>query len=444
MAPTARRNERNEKTGFSREGVLRYIRAVQRFWWFVWARFRNDQCMRMAASLSYTTLLAVVPLSAIAFAMLAAFPVFEDVRHKFQEAIFANVLPESAAAMRGYFEQFVQNTAGLTAVGIVGLALTAVLLLVTIESALNTIFRVSKPRPLASRLLVFWALITLGPLLIGAGFSLSTHLFAATEFPGLGVLSGPAEFITRFVPNPLPILALFAIYFVIPNRPVDVGGAVIGSVVSGLLFAALRETFGLYVSSFPTYQTIYGAVSVIPIVLIWTYLSWGVVLLGAVLTAAHGDWRASGGRPAERRMKAERRLIVSLEILHMVFRASREGGAVPRRSILRETGVGEDAMIHLLRDLRDAKIIERTSRDGWLIARDIDALTLNDLFDALDLAIDPGAFLDFRDGWRGRLANRVRELTSVREEIASTTIRELFVGVSDTGGSDKTDLRPMS
>lgn len=417
---------------FAKEEVLSDLRSIRRFWRFLWERFREDQCMRMAASLSYTTLLAVVPLSAIAFSMLAAFPVFEGVRGEFQEAIFANFLPQSATAMREYFDQFISNTAGLTAVGIVGLALTAVLLLGTIEAALNAIFRVTKPRPLLPRLLVFWALITLGPLLIGASFSLSTYFFAATEFLGIDGLSGPLGIITKFVPNLLLIIALFATYLIIPNRPVDIRGAVIGAICAGLLFALLRKFFGLYVTSFPTYQTIYGAVSVIPIVLIWAYLSWVVVLMGAVFTATYGDWRSSGGKPTGQRIKPERRLMVALEILDMIYQKSLKGGAVSRKRILKQTGVGELVITQLLGDMRDAKIIERTSRDGWLMAKDTDTLTLHDLFDALHLGIGSDALLSYKDGWQGRLAERMGHLREAQEESASISVRKLLANPKDS------------
>ena len=133
----------------------------------------------MAAGLSYTSLLAIVPLTAIAFSMLAAFPVFSGVRDVLQDAVFSNLLPQTADATKDYFNQFIQNTTTLSAVGIVALAATAVLLLGTIEADMNAIFRVVRPRALVPRLLVFWALLTLGPLLLGASFSLSTYFFCS-------------------------------------------------------------------------------------------------------------------------------------------------------------------------------------------------------------------------------------------------------------------------
>ena len=139
-----------ENRGFARQAKV-YWRLWRGVLGIAVKRFQGDQCLRMAASLSYTSLLAAVPLTAIAFAMLAAFPVFEGVRDNFQDVLFANFLPDAAESMREHFDKFVRNTTTLSAVGIVALALTAVLLLGTIESALNTIFRVTRPRRLGPR-----------------------------------------------------------------------------------------------------------------------------------------------------------------------------------------------------------------------------------------------------------------------------------------------------
>ena len=210
------------------------------FFPYSWYRFSDDRCLRMAASLSYTSLLAVVPLTAIAFSMLAAFPVFEGVRGDFQAALFSNFLPQSADAMREYFDQFVANTAKLTAVGIIGLAVTAILLLGTIEADLNVIFRVPRPRALIPRLLVFWAVLTLGPLLLGASFSLSTYFFALTQWAGLDQGTGPLERLTRLLPTVISLITLTLFYMIIPNRPVALRAAVVGGTIAGLMLGLLR------------------------------------------------------------------------------------------------------------------------------------------------------------------------------------------------------------
>ncbi|MCB2101913.1 MAG: YihY family inner membrane protein [Rhodobacterales bacterium] len=416
---------------------------------YVWRRFSDDEGMRVAASLSYTSLLAVVPLTAIAFAMLAAFPVFENVRGEFQTALFSNFLPESAQAMRDYFDQFVRNTTGLTAVGIIGLALTAVLLLGSIESSMNRIFRVARPRALLPRLLVFWALITLGPLMLGASFSLSGYFFALTELAGVDNEGGIMQSLTQAVPTLLLIAMLSMFYMVIPNRPVPLRWSLVGGVVAGLLFAGLRRVFGFYVASFPTYQTIYGALSVIPIFLIWMYLSWAVVLLGAVLTAALGEWEAAGGRPLDRRLRAGVRLYVALGLLDTLSQASRAGAAISTDAMLRQTGIGEEALDSLLGSLRRGQYVERTEGKDWLLSRDLAAVTLHDLMRDLGVGLRTEDMDLTTEGWPRRLAARLADLHGAERSVANVPLEDLLrsrdtKGEGDAAERAATGLRPVN
>lgn len=419
------------------------LRRLGAFAAFAWSRFHAERCLRMAASLSYTSLLAIVPLTAIAFAMLAAFPVFQGVREQFQSVLFANLLPDSAAAMRDYFELFVRNTARLTAVGIVGLALTAVLLLGTIESSLNAIFRVARPRAVVPRLLAFWALITLGPLLLGASFSLSTVIFAATRWPGLDILTGPTGWLARFMPTAIIIVLLMFFYVVIPNRPVRLSAAAAGGALAGLLFAGLRGVFGYYVANFPTYQTIYGAVSAIPIFLVWMYLSWTVVLFGAVLTATLGEWRTAGGRPAGDAPAAGERLRAAVAVLGRLARAARAGGTVSRSQLLRATPIGDAALDRLLGALRRAKFVEDAAAGGWLLARDLSEATLADLADALGIGIGDDMARAADAGTR--LGAALADARKKSRQALSVGLRDLVdeAGAADEG-KGKAGLRPVS
>lgn len=410
---------------------------------YVFNRFAEDRGWRMAAGLSYTSLLAIVPLTAIAFSMLAAFPVFENVREQFQDAVFSNLLPQSADAMRTYLDKFVGNTTSLSAVGIVALAGTAVLLLGTIEADLNSLFRVERPRALAARLLVFWAMITLGPLLLGASFSLSTYLFAATEWMGLDVISGPLGALTQFVPTLIIIILLTLFYFTIPNRPVQVLSACAGGVVAGLMFALLRKIFGWYVATFPTYQSIYGALSVIPIFLIWMYLSWAVVLMGAVMTASVSEWRRSGGQPLDVELPAGPRLVVALRVLAMLNVASQAGARVSRRQFLNELGSGEEALDRILKFLRDGKFVDRSERNGWILVRDIDTATLYDLYVALRLGLrDEDIKITANTGWEVQLRERLHELQKAQAGATNVTLKSVLTVPEAVEGGAVTELRP--
>ncbi|MCK4940296.1 MAG: YihY family inner membrane protein, partial [Rhodospirillaceae bacterium] len=174
----------------------------------VFKRFGNDGGMRIAASLSYTSLLALVPLGVIAFAILKAFPVFDNIRDRLQALVFEAFLPDTITSVQEHFTEFVGKAGGLTAIGIVALAAVAIMLLATIESALNDIFRVKAKRAFMPRMIMFWAVLTMGPMLLGGSLSLATYLFALTEMAELAnvdQLSGIAWFITRIIPTILAI-----------------------------------------------------------------------------------------------------------------------------------------------------------------------------------------------------------------------------------------------
>ncbi|MBT7505536.1 MAG: YihY family inner membrane protein, partial [Rhodospirillales bacterium] len=282
-----------------------------------WRRFRAERGWRMAAGLSYTSLLAIVPLGAITFSMLAAFPVFEGMREQIQNLVFSNLMPQSADSMREQFDLFIANTSSLSAVGIIGIVATAILLFVTTEADFNVIFRVSKSRSLIPRLLVFWAMMTLGPVLVGTGLSLATYFFVASRWLGVDTIGGIVgwSFLGRIVSSLLMAAAFTIFYIVIPNRAVSIKAALVGGLSAGILFTVLRQLFGWYVATFPTYQSIYGALSVVPIFLIWMYLSWTVVLLGAFITTSVTEWRRAMRASEFANAAPDERLRVAVAIL---------------------------------------------------------------------------------------------------------------------------------
>ncbi len=394
---------------------------------YIFGRLNEDRCIRMAAGLSYTSLLAIVPLTAIAFSVLAAFPAFEGVWESLQDTLFANLLPQSAEAIRENFDQFVRNTASLSAIGVIALAATAILLLATVETDINVIFRVARPRALAPRLLVFWALLTLGPLLLGASFSMATYFFAATEW--LGLENTGSGLMQTVLPTLMIIVLLTVFYIIIPNRPVGFTAGLIGAIAAGLAFTLLRKGFAWYVVTFPTYQNIYGALSVIPIFLVWMYLSWLVVLIGAVLTASISEWQSAGGKPLSHRIASNMRLVFAMQILSILFKSAQEGaGPVHRSRILRDIGGGGEAVDTILMQLRKMHYVERAGANRWLLARDVGSVSLYDLYTALGLG-----FLDKVPGtsdeaWRQRLSARLSELQSLDRQALSVTLRDILEG----------------
>jgi membrane protein len=265
---------------------------------YVWRRFVDDRCLGIAATLSFTSLFALVPLAAIAFTVLAAVPVFEGAREDIHRFVFENFMPHTGERIAEYFDGFVDNAGRLTTIGIAGLVVTAIMLLATIGSTFNTIFRVARPRRLPSRLLVYFAVLTLGPLVLGASVSLAANISALARWAGFDGFTGLLERLSWFVPALIVVVAFSLLYAGVPTRWVAWRNAIAGGVAAGILFSTLRWAFGMYLVYFPIYRTIYGALSAVPIFLVWMYLSWAAVLVGAVVTASLSEWRGAG--PANR------------------------------------------------------------------------------------------------------------------------------------------------
>lgn len=378
-------------------------RKLAEFAVYVGRRYGRDRGSSLAASLSYTALLALVPLMAIALAMLAAFPVFGNVRASLQGWVFTNFVPAVGQVVQEQVSRFIANAGRLSAAGIVGLAVSAIMMLVTIETALNQVFRVARARSALSRVLVYWTVMTLGPLLIGASLSLQGYLTALGHWQ-LG--RGATAIVAAPLPTLLSIAAFTVLFAMVPNRQVRPRDAAVGGTVAGLLFALLRWVFAAYVTHSGSYSTIYGAVAAVPIFLVWTYLSWVVVLVGAEITAALPEWRAGLGR-TERRPPAERRLTLALQVLAALHEAALAGsGAVSRRALLAATAAPEAELAGVLRRLHGHAYVAPTTRHRLVLGRDLATATLADLVEALDLglALDAAVAAPWRPQAEQRLA----------------------------------------
>lgn len=267
------------------------IKLVAAYLAHIARHYHGVRCRQVAASLSYTSLLALVPLMAIIFAVLAAVPALEGFRHELQEFMFANLMPESGDTFAQYFAGFLANAGKMTGFGIIGLALTAVMLINTIFAAMNLIFHVQKPRPIPLRIAVYFGVLIAGPLVLAASFSLATYILTLTKALQVEAFTGLVGRLTRFVPALLLIFGFATFYKVVPNCRVAWRDALAGGLAAGLIFAGLRWLFGIYLIYFPTYQTIYGALSAVPVFLLWLFMSWSVVLAGAVVAASGPAWR---------------------------------------------------------------------------------------------------------------------------------------------------------
>lgn len=385
---------------------------------FIAMRFDQDRCLQIAASLTFTTLLSLVPLITIALAMFSAFPVFEDFSTQIKVYLLNNLMPEMAGKIiTQYMQQFADSATRLTAVGIAFLAVTAMSMMLTIDQAFNIIWRVVHPRPLLRRLVVYWAVLTLAPLLVGASLSLTSWL--------IGLSMGYAKHIPVFgvsVLKALPILfttLAFAMLFrLVPNRYVPLSHALIGALIAAIVFESMNRIFGYYISHFPTYKLVYGAFASIPIFLMWIYLSWLAILIGAVIAASLSHWRT----PATQSMLPVTQLLAAFRVLQIMANRFQEGKVSSFPEMSQSLHLSYDILEIILGKLVKADMVRKAEGHGWLLMRDISNIRASELLHLF--VLDRGELSSGQDDeplnqW---LAASVGQL----EQSTDLTLRELF------------------
>ncbi|MDN7124820.1 virulence factor BrkB family protein [Pseudidiomarina terrestris] len=248
-------------------------------------RCLDDKVTIIAGHLTFVSMLALVPLLVVMFSVFSAFPMFDTLRQELEDYLFANLLPTSGDEITGYLNEFVSNVSDMTAIGVVFVFVVAVNLISTIDATMNRIWRNTKRRRVAVALAVYWMILTLGPLLIGSGMAVSSYLISLATFADTYV-SGFRTTLLGFIPVVTSVIAFMLMYVMLPNRVVKVRHAFWGALLAAILFEVSKAGFAAYIAAFPSYQAIYGALAAIPILLLWIFLSWTIVLIGAELTAS--------------------------------------------------------------------------------------------------------------------------------------------------------------
>jgi membrane protein len=265
------------------------LAAIRRLAGFVGQRFGEDRVAQVAGSLTFTSVLSLVPLATVAFALFTAFPIFGSFQSSLQDFLSVHLMPPQINdQIFKYLNQFAAKAKGLTTVGMIILFVTAVMTMLTVESAFNVIWRVKKARPIAQRVLVYWAIITLGPMLFGVSLSISSYLFArSVAFAGSHNLLPPmAEWLLSGISLPITAFGFTMIYVYMPNCKVEWRDALVGGVIAAVAFELVKRGFGFYIRRIPTYTAVYGAFAAAPVFLLWVYLCWIIALVGAMVTSA--------------------------------------------------------------------------------------------------------------------------------------------------------------
>lgn len=362
------------ETVYSSLDVQHHVVRGKRLARHVWTHFQEDRCLEEAASLSYTSLLSMVPLLAVVFGIVSVFPVFDEWSNNLQSLIFDNFLPDTGEQIVPYINAFLDSVSSLTLPGTLMLFVTALLLMVRIEVAFNQIWRVDRNRALVNRIVMYWALLTLGPLLIAAGIAMSAQkVFGASGFAaGLPpAIHGLSSLLLTWL--------VFTLFFVlVPNRRVRFRHALIGALLSTVLFSLAKIGFVAYVSN-TNYKVIYGALATVPIFLFWLYLVWIMVLLGASLAASLTTFSDYSRYDSDWPDRWEFQLVVHL-VGHLGV-AQQQGVSLSREQLMElEPQASEIQIVRLLGRLGEARVVTRDEDGNWLLARDLVSLSLGELY----------------------------------------------------------------
>lgn len=383
---------------------------------FAKRRLTEERLPQVAGSLTFTTTLALVPLLTIVLAIFTTFPVFSSFRASLEGYFVQTVMPKGIAnTIIGNLTQFASKATRLSAVGAVALMFTSSAMMATVERAFNQIWRVKRKRPLPQRVLMYWALLTLGPLLFGLSLTVTSQLFLATS----GVMATVPLFGALFytaVSLALTTGAYTLLYMAVPNRFVDWRDAVWGGLVAAVAFEIAKRLFGVFIKQFPNYTIIYGALAALPLFLLWMYLSWMITLVGALITAAlpvvkYERWwyePIPGGAFVD--------AVAILKVLHGGVKVS-DTALVSSAAIRAHTRIGYDEMTMLLDRMVTVGWVGRVqndvatrsrwgkrvreSEDNWVLLINPEKLRLAEVYRLFvfgGMTVDAGAAKDLDHG----------------------------------------------
>ncbi|GAB4056633.1 YihY family inner membrane protein [Uliginosibacterium sediminicola] len=362
------------------------LQDARELWQRMRAKATEARIAQTAGSLTFTTLLSLVPLLTIVLMLMSKFSQFADLGSGLRGFLLDNLLPDRAGkVIATYAVQFSQKASNLTLVGTAMLLVTAVMLLQTIDQTLNSIWGIRRPRPWWVRMPTYWLILTIGPFLLAAGISALGQLVNSS----LGMVDEPswvASSVHALMPAVL-LCGLFSYLFhKVPNRPMALRHSVIGGVVAAIGVALVQRLFGLYLAKLPNFTLIYGTFSVVPIFLVWLYFTWVAVLTGAVVAAVLPDFQKRFNLLPETpsgRIHAALRLVVALA------EAQQQGRASALSLLAERSGQSQVGAEQMLDDMQLAGWALRTEDGDWALSRSAHSLSLGDVMAWLALGGGP-------------------------------------------------------
>lgn len=352
-------------------------RSSSAFASFMWRHFVHDRIIMSAGSLAFQTLLSLVPLMAVTLSILKVFPVFASLKHQIGDFLFQNFAPAQGSLLKGYLWEFIDKTSSLSTVGGIFLVVIALFLISTIDQTLNDIWEVQTPRRRLQGFTLYWTVLTLGPVFIGTSVAASSYVWYSL-LSGTQLLEMKVRLLS-FVPFFNTAIAFFLLYMLVPNRKVRFIHALAGGVLAAVLFELAKRWFTFYVSSFATFEHIYGALSVVPMLFFWIYLEWVVVLTGAEFVFSLGYFRPVACRARE--FDPLQGVPEVVAVLRAVWLAQASGSFVTGKKLLASENSADRSKLGLAVEfLKQNRILHQTTDGGLAISADIHVMTLYDLY----------------------------------------------------------------
>lgn len=344
--------------------------------WFMYLRllvrhFMEDDCQQKAASLTYTTLLSLVPILTVILVVFSSIPALSGMREQMQAMIYNNLLPSSGAQIGQYFDSFAEKSSNLGIVGVLGLFITTIITLITIETAFNKIWRVKERSGGTASIIRYWTLITLGPIVLGITFGASSAIqsvdFLNRQIAGYGIDWSVWAYLVSIL---ITVAGFIGMYWLIPKVQVPFKNAVIAGLASAVLFESLRSVFGMVMTNFTSYEAIYGAFAALPIFLLWIYLSWNIILLGVEISYTLTIFDT-------KEVPVRHPLLSLLDMLNLTYKRYKEGKTVSEHELRSVLGRRELPKWGLyIEQLVDAELITRTKEDEYLLKTDLGSISL--------------------------------------------------------------------
>jgi len=390
------------------------------FFWLMVRQYRAKSCQKSADSLTYVTLFATVPMMTVTYSMFSIIPAFQDLGDQFQALLFDHFLPNSEKDLGKYLREFSEQARQLTAFGLLFLLVSAYLMLKNIEQNFNAIWGVPRGRRGMANFLLYWAILSIGPLLLGAALAISTYLASFRLLVGTYDSLGVFELIFRLAPWVLTWAAFTLLFAAVPNCKVPVRHALIGGFFTTLGFQGLKTAFGLIVGH-SSFTLVYGAFAALPLFLLWVNLIWTVILGGAVFV------HAINAHQIGLRDRNYPDLLASLLILWRCYRASAVGEAVSERELLHQ-GLAAEQWERISAALLDHRVLSTNYQGDYLLSQNLKLLSLQQLADILSLPhqLPQGqAYLQTLP-WGATALQYLAEVDASQEAVFAVDVASLF------------------